>query len=434
MGKNRLLTIFLVVFVDLLGFSLILPLLPYYAQEFGASDILIGVLVAAYALAQLVGAPLLGRLSDKYGRRPILLVSIFGTAVGFLLLAWAEPLGRALGTTFFGDNLAAINLMVLAVLFFSRVLDGLTGGNISVAQAYISDVTDVSNRAKGLGMIGAAFGLGFIIGPAVGGSLSTFGFGVPAYVAAALAILNLVAVYFFLPESLTAEKRAEIGALAQRTPVNFSSMMAAFTRPRVGPLLHVRFFFGLAFSMFQSIFALYASKDPLQLDAQQTAYVLTYVGLLSVVIQGFAIGRLTQRFSERQLMLVAAISQAIGLLAWGLAPNLWTLLLVLIPIAFGGGILNTVINSALSKSVYPEEIGGTLGLAASVESLTRVIAPIAGGLLLARFGALGPGIFCGLVMIWVSTFIWRRLISNPDPPLAPRGNPSGEFALQGAGD
>ena len=162
--------------------------------------------------------------------------------------------------------------------------------------------------------------------------------------------------------------------------------------------------------------------------------MLTYVGLLSVVIQGFAIGRLTQRFSEKQLMLVAAISQAVGLLAWGLAPNLWTLLLVLIPIAFGGGILNTVINSALSKSVYPEEIGGTLGLAASVESLTRVIAPIAGGLLLARFGALGPGIFCGLVMIWVSTFIWRRLINNPDPPLAPRGSPGSEFALQGAGD
>ena len=420
MRTNRLLTIFLVVFVDLLGFSLILPLLPYYAEQYGANAIVVGLLVASYAAAQLIGAPLLGRLSDQYGRRPILLTSIAGTAAGFLLLGLAEPLGEALGTALFGGSLVAINLVILSLLFVSRILDGLTGGNISVAQAYISDITTAENRAKGLGLIGAAFGLGFIIGPAVGGFLSTFGYSVPAYVAAAIATINLVAVYFFLPESLTAERRAEMMA-RPRPSFSAGALWAALQRPRVGPLFHVRFFFGMAFSMFQSIFALYAAGYPLNLSVQNTAFVLTYVGVLSVFTQGFAIGRLTKRYTERQLMLVSAIMMAVGLLLWGFVPNVITLLIVMIPLAFGGGVLNTVINSSLSKSVYPEEIGGTLGLSGSIESLTRVLSPAIGGILLQSFGAIGPALFTSVLMVWVSSFIWRKLFVNPDPPLEPRG-------------
>jgi DHA1 family tetracycline resistance protein-like MFS transporter len=418
---KRMLTIFLVVFVDLLGFSLILPLLPYYAEQYGANAILVGLLVASYAAAQLVGAPLLGRLSDQHGRRPILLVSIAGTALGFLLLGLAEPLGAALGAAFFGGALAAVNLAILSLLFVSRILDGLTGGNISVAQAYISDITTAENRAQGLGLIGAAFGLGFIIGPVVGGFLSNFGYAVPAYAAAAIATVNLVAVYFFLPESITLERRAEM--MAQPRPAfSFSALGAALQRPRVGPLFHVRFFFGLAFSMFQSIFALYAAGFPLNLSVQNTAFVLTYVGVLSVFTQGIAIGRLTKRYSERQLMLASAIMMAVGLLLWGLTPNLIMLLIVMIPLAFGGGVLNTVINSSLSKSVHPEEIGGTLGLSSSIESLTRVLSPAIGGILLQSFGAIGPALFTAVLMAWVSTFIWRKLFVNPDPPLEPRGS------------
>jgi DHA1 family tetracycline resistance protein-like MFS transporter len=177
MNNKSLLTIFVIVFVDLLGFSLILPLLPYYAETFGANPTVTGFLVASYALAQLLGAPLLGRLSDRIGRRPVLLVSIFGTFLGFILLGAARSLW---------------------VLFAARIIDGLTGGNISVAQAYITDVSDEKNRAKALGMIGAAFGLGFIIGPAVGGLMSTWGYSVPAFAAAALSLVNLTLVFFFL--------------------------------------------------------------------------------------------------------------------------------------------------------------------------------------------------------------------------------------------
>ena len=418
MGKNRVLTIFLVVFVDLLGFSLILPLLPYYAEQYGANAIVIGLLTASYAAAQLVGAPILGRLSDQHGRRPILLVSIAGTILGFVLLALAEPLGTALGTAL-GGALVTVNTCVMAILFVSRILDGLTGGNISVAQAYISDISTPENRNKALGLIGAAFGLGFIIGPAIGGFLSTYGYAVPAWAAAILATINWVAVYLFLPESITPERRAE---LAHRPQPKFSlgALSMALRRPRVSPLFHVRFFFGLAFSMFQTIFALYAAGYPLNLSVQNTAYVLTYVGLLAVFTQGFAIGKLAKRYSDRQLMLASAIMMALGFWLWALVPNVITLLIVLIPLSFGGGILNTVINSALSKSVYPEEIGGTLGLSASIESLTRVISPALGGLLLQVARPWGPAVFTGTVMIYVATFIWRRLFVNPDPPLEPR--------------
>ncbi|HRK74141.1 MAG TPA: MFS transporter, partial [Rhodothermales bacterium] len=168
MQNRQLLTIFLILFVDVLGYGLILPLLPYYAKAYGAGEVVIGLIVASYALMQFVGAPLLGRWSDIRGRRPILLISVAGTALGFIILALAEPI------SFFvlGDkNTAGVHKLILILLFLSRMLDGLTGGNISVAQAYITDVTDEQNRARGLGLMGAAFGLGFILGPAAGGFL-----------------------------------------------------------------------------------------------------------------------------------------------------------------------------------------------------------------------------------------------------------------------
>jgi DHA1 family tetracycline resistance protein-like MFS transporter len=397
MNNKRLTIIFLIVFVDLLGFSLILPLLPYYAATFGADAFVTGLLVASYAVAQLIGAPLLGRWSDRAGRRPVLLISIFGTFIGFLLLGFAGALW---------------------ILFLSRVIDGLTGGNISVAQAYIADVTDEKNRARGLGMIGAAFGLGFIIGPAVGGALSVFGYAVPAFAAAALSLINLLAVFVFLPESLTAERRAAIAA-QKKPPFTLRALIVALNRPRVGPLLHTRFFFGLAFALFQSVFALYAQYR-LGLDAQTTGYVLAYVGLLSVLVQGVAIGKLTARFAESRLIFAASVVMGLSLLAWAFAPNLIALLVILAPIAFAGGTLNTVLSSALTKAVTREEIGGTLGLASSVESVTRVIAPTLGGFLIEFYGAGAPGIFSALVMLWVVTFVWRRIIVNPDPPLALR--------------
>jgi DHA1 family tetracycline resistance protein-like MFS transporter len=356
------------------------------------------------------------------------LVSVFGTFVSLVLLGVAEWLGNAFAGWF--GLAASANILILGLLFLARVTDGLTGGNISVAQAYITDVTTEENRAQGLGMIGAAFGLGFIIGPATGGLLSTYGYAVPAFAAAGLALLNLASIYFYLPESLTADKRMEMAAnQSDRPSLSLKSLWQALNRARVGPLLHIRFFFGLAFSIFQTIFALYALYR-LDLDARATGFILTYVGFLSVFVQGFAVGKLSKRFKESYLILVSTVLMAVSLLAWAFTPNVTTLLIVMVPLAFAGGILGTILNSALSKAVYPEEVGGTLGLSASLESLTRVIAPSLGGFLLGQVGTWAPGVLAALIMGWVSVFVWRRLFVNPDPPLPQRSKPvSGEVVI-----
>ncbi|MCA9963587.1 MAG: MFS transporter [Anaerolineales bacterium] len=399
MERNKLITIFAIVFVDLLGFSILIPLIPFYAKLFAASDTVVGLLVASYAAAQFVGAPILGRWSDVYGRRPILLISILGTVAGFIILGVANSLW---------------------LLFASRVLDGLTGGNISVAQAYITDVTDEQNRARGLGMIGAAFGLGFIIGPALGGLLSAWGatfagglnweFALPAFVAASLAAFNWLGVFLWLPESLTAEERA---ANRQRGGAkrgfSFRTLREALQRPFIGSLLTVRFFYSLAFGLFQTIFPLYA-LNRLGLEAAQTAYVLTYVGVLVVLVQGVFIGRLTARYDERRLLFYSTVLMTISLLGWAFAPSLLVLLVVLIPLALAGGIFNTVINSALTKAVTREEVGGMLGLSAALESLTRVIAPSSGGVLIQLLGTAAPGVVGAIITAVLIPYTWRTLM------------------------
>jgi DHA1 family tetracycline resistance protein-like MFS transporter len=391
MNKRLLVSIFLVVFVDLLGFSLILPLLPYYADSLGANSVAIGLLVSSYAAAQLIGAPLLGRLSDRFGRRPILLVSVLGTFVGFVMLV----IGGSLG-----------------MLFASRLLDGLTGGNISVAQAYIADSTDSENRAQGFGLIGAAFGLGFILGPVTGGFLSQWGYWVPALAAAGLSLLNIALIAFWLPESLSAEERSTRFQAAARPALTLKALLAALRRPRVGPLLHTRFFFGLAFAMLQTVFGLYALRR-FALGAESTGLILTYVGILSVIVQGFLVGRLSRKFGEMRLIVMSVALMAASLGAWALVASIPALIIVLAPIALAGGILNTVINSAITQAVTPVEVGGALGLAGALESATRVLAPTLAGALLGSLGTWAPGAFGALLLVWLLGFLWRRM-----PPLA----------------
>lgn len=387
--KKRLFSIFLVVFIDLLGFSIILPLLPFYAETYGASATLVGLLVAIYAAGQMISAPLLGRLSDRYGRRPFLIVSILGGAISFFILGLATN---------------------LTMLFIARLVAGLTAGNISVAQAYITDVTDVKNRSRGLGLIGAAFGLGFIIGPALGGLLSQWGYAIPAFVAAGIATLNLVVVVLWLPESLTEERKKEI-SLQKKSPISIKSLVATLRKPVVGPLLHTRVFYGFAFALFQSIFALYGQYR-FGLNAQNIGYILTYVGILSVITQGIIVGKISDRFPDSKIIFFSTLMIAVSFLAWAFSPSVIFLLIILLPIAMSAGILNTIINSALTKAVPPVEFGGILGLSASLESATRVVAPTLGGFLLQTFGTSAPGLLGGLILLWLSTHIFR-FVFNP---------------------
>jgi len=367
--KRRLGIIFAIVLVDMLSFSIVLPLLPYLADDLGASAAMIGLLTAVYPFAQFFGAPLLGRLSDRFGRKPVLLASIAGTAFGFVVLAVAR---------------------VLPILFVSRFIDGITGGNISVAQAYIADVTDEESRGKALGMIGAAFGLGFILGPVSGGLLSDISYAAPAWAGAILAVINMGLVKFFLPESLTDENKARL-AKKRHSSIDFNALRATFAHPRVGRLLWMRLSTGMAYGIFETGFVLWAIAA-LSLSARTNGLLLGYIGILSVLVQAFLIGKLTARFSDEKLILGSISLAGIALAIWGFVPNIPLLLLLMPALSVGLAVSNTIMTSALSKSVDRDEVGGIMGLQMSIQSFTRIPTPIIAGLLIERAPVWSPGL------------------------------------------
>ena len=376
-NKKQLALIFAFVFLDLLGYSLILPLLPYYASEFGATLTLVGLLGTVNGLGQLIAAPVIGRLSDRYGRRPMLILAVSGTVLSFLLLGFAQNLW---------------------MIFLSRALDGLLGGDTALARAYITDITEPQERAKSLGLIGAAFGLGFIIGPVMGGVLSQFGINIPAIIAAGLSFICLIAIIFWLPESLPPSERQRMRT-NPHTAFNLMNLFDELRRPCVGPLLIIRLFYSFAFTLFQSNFSLYA-KEVLGLNVQNTGLVLTYVGLLSVIVQGFAIGKLTKLFKERKLIITSILLLAVCLLVWGFTQDIWLLLIILAPIALSAGILNTLLTSQITKAVYQEDVGGTLGLANSMQTLAQIVTPGMGGLILSSLGPWALGASSSLFMVF----------------------------------
>jgi len=391
----RLLSIFTVVFVDLLGFGLILPLLPYYAWAYGATESSVGLLVSAYAAMQLVAAPLLGRLSDRLGRRPVLVVSVAGSAAGFGLLAAAEGLSPQLAGWLGLDGRG----WALTMLFAGRLVSGATGGNLSVAQAYIADITGPQDRARGFGLVGAAFGLGFILGPALGGFLSRWGYSLPALAAALLAVLNLFLVVWRLPESRQGVRAGCPPAQRPERVVRSGGIAA---------LLTVRVLFSLAFAVFQTMFPLYALLR-FRLSGQDTGLILSYVGVLLVLTQTFLVGRLGRRVPESRLIPAGLALMTLSLFGWALAPSVPWLLVVLLPASVAGGLLNTSLNATLSRAVGPEQVGTVLGLGAAGESLMRVVAPVLGGLLMEGLGTAGPGFFSAALLLGLTPFAARVL-------------------------
>src|SRR5256885_3343959 len=292
MKRSPLLVIFITVFIDLVGFGIVIPVLPFYVEgtKFHASTSMVGLLFASYSVMQFIFTPILGRLSDRYGRRPILLISLLGTCLGFLILGFATT---------------------LTMLFIGRIIDGISGGNISTAQAYIADSTTKEDRAKGMGLVGAAFGLGFVFGPAIGGVLSHWGIGVPFFFAAGLSFANAILLYFTLPETVTPDHPARISAAGGR---GWSYLIKSLAQPRLGFVLIIYFFFIVAFSIMTTSFSLY-TMFRFGYDAQHNGYLFAYVGVLAVIIQGGLIGRLVKRFGELPLVIVGALFFAGSLFA-----------------------------------------------------------------------------------------------------------------------
>jgi DHA1 family tetracycline resistance protein-like MFS transporter len=356
MTRSPLVIILTTVFIDLVGFGIVIPVLPFYAEgtTFNGTPRTVGLLFASYSIMQLIFSPILGSLSDKYGRRPVLLLSIIGTGIGFLVLGFAKT---------------------LFMLFVGRILDGITGGNISTAQAYIADITTKENRASGMGLIGAAFGLGFIFGPAIGGILSGWGIQVPFLFAAALCFANAVLLYFKLPETVTGDHPAKNRAAQGR---GFSQLIESLKQPRLAFVLTIYFLSIVAFSIMTTAFSLY-TMFRFGYDALHTGYLFAYVGLISVIIQGGLIGRLVKRFGDLPLVITGALCMAIGLFAVPfVGPSAGGLAVLLIGggiLAVGNSLATPVLTSLASKSAGEAQQGSVMGVTQSAASLARAVGP-----------------------------------------------------------
>jgi DHA1 family tetracycline resistance protein-like MFS transporter len=363
MRRSPLVVIFITVFIDLVGFGIVIPVMPYYveSERFNATPRALGFLFASYSVMQLIFTPVLGRLSDKHGRRPVLLFSIIGTGIGFLIMGAATTLW---------------------VLFAGRILDGITGGNISTAQAYVADVTTPENRARGMGMFGAAFGLGFIFGPAIGGVLSRWGIHMPFYFAAALAFANATLLYFVLPETVTPNHPARISAAATRS---WTSVWRMLQHRRLALVLAISFLFVVAFSIMTTVFPLYTMYR-FDYDALHNGYLFAYIGIISAVIQGVFIGRLVKRWGEISLIIAGATVLAVSLLILPFVGQwqggLWGLLALLVVFSTGNSLATPSLASLASKSVGAGEQGGVMGVSQSAASLARTVGPIIGGTLI----------------------------------------------------
>lgn len=382
--------VFTTVVIDLVGFGMVLPILPLWAEEFGASPTEIGLLTASYAVAQIVFAPLWGRLSDRYGRRPVILVSLAGSAIAALMIGLAGA---------------------LVVLWLARVLQGVAGASYAAAQAYVADVTTARERARGMGLIGAAFGLGFILGPAFGAVFSAVDARLPFFVAAGLAAVNLAIAFRRLPESLRP------GAPRAQAP-RLDVLRRALASRELGPLVWLSFVATFAFVGMEATFALFGERR-FDYGATEIAGLFAFIGVMAAVAQGLLVGRLAERFGEGRVMIAGLVGTAAGLLLVAVSESLWALLPGLAVLAVGSGLVFAATTALISLAAGESEQGSVLGLTASVGGAARIAGPVIGTLLFEHAGIASP-LILGAVLFALCAAGGLRLRTSSSPGTAAR--------------
>jgi len=396
--KSALLPIFLIVLVDVLGFTIVIPLLAFYAEEFGATPLVATTLVSVYAVCSLISTPIIGRLSDQYGRKPLLMISQCGTCAGFIMLALSNSLW---------------------MVFVGRILDGFTAGNLSIAQAYISDNTAPENRAKAFGVIGIAFGIGFMFGPGLGGWLgNAYGHNMPFVVAACLSALSIICTGTLLSSEKPPQGAVQADGPRGRRPSAFDWRVYAeyFGRPVLRAIYIQFFLFSFAFSLFFSGFALFAKHNPeLQWGSDEVGYLFTYSGFLGIIMQGGLLGRMVKKFGEFKLTLLGFVASAISYGLIGFSQTVALLIVASTVSAFGHGVLRPVLTARLTQAVGRHEQGVVLGISGSLGSVAMALAPPTGGAMLddahlVAWAMIPAGVsVIGLLF----TFLWSGVTARP---------------------
>lgn len=390
--RSRLLVIFMTVFIDLVGFGIILPLSPYLAREFNASALEIGLLMSVYSVMQFVFSPFWGVLSDRIGRRPVILIGLFGGGVSYLMFAFSGSLW---------------------LLFVARALAGIFGGNISTAHAYIADVTKPEDRSKGMGLIGAAFGLGFIFGPLIGavlgivgqniGSAPPFGMSFSAIGAALLCFMNFAFAWFVLEESLPAELRGKIRERKSR----FLELAKHLRTPVAGQLMIVYFLSGLAMAQMEAMLFPYLA-DQFGWGLEKSSLGFAYVGVLLVITQGFLVRKWMPRFGERNVLLSGLFFFALSLALIPLSVNVALLGITMTMLALGNGLMRPPNLGLISLATPVDEQGAAMGVTNSLASLGRILGPAIGGFLYQRLSPSTPFYFAGVLGFLAFALAWRE--------------------------
>jgi DHA1 family tetracycline resistance protein-like MFS transporter len=362
--RRTLTTLFLIVFTDLVGFGIIIPLLPLYAEHYRPAPWVFGLLMAAYSAMQFIFAPILGRLSDRVGRRRVLLISLTGSILGAVMFALADS---------------------LVWLFASRLLAGMAGGNIATAQAVIADTTSPAERARGMGLIGAAFGLGFIAGPALAGVLAPFSLAAPGWGAATCSTAALVMAFVYLPETRPTD--VPVTRLAPTSGV--ARLAFAWRNPELAPLMVIGFAVVTGFAAFEVTFAQFL-HDRLALAHSGVSFLFVYVGVLAAAVQGGLMGLATRKLGEARLVIGGLVSTAVGLLLLASAHHLWAVLTVLPALSLGAGLAMPSLSSLVSRSAAADQQGLALGAYQGVSSLARVVGPFAAEIALGTWGVAAP--------------------------------------------
>ncbi len=389
--SRQLLIIFLTILVNLIGFGIIIPLLPFYAEHFGASAVMVGLLSSSFSLAQFLFAPFWGRLSDRVGRRPVILIGLLGSALSYAFFALATS---------------------LPMLFLARSLAGIAGANIPTAQAFIADTTTAETRARGMGLIGAAFGLGFIFGPAIGGFLSHWGYAAPAWFAAALSLANFVAAVFLLPESRPPHARDT------SRPGRIEVIRRAVAQPNLPMVLLVYFLVVAAFASFEATFALYSERR-FGFTPATIGYMFAWIGVVLATVQGVLVGRVVKRVGEKRLVPLAIFAIALALGFVPVAGTVPLLAAVAGLLAMGMGFNSPSMLSAISQLADARDQGSTLGVSQSLGSLARIIGPLWGGWVFDQFGVQFPFFTSAAVMLLacaLSVVAFNRVELGPASP------------------
>jgi DHA1 family tetracycline resistance protein-like MFS transporter len=411
MDLKRLFPILMVIFTNMLGAGVIMPILPLYAEgEFGGTVLQITLLSTAFFAAQFFAAPWLGRLSDRVGRRPVLLISQLGTILAFILFIFAGPLGQKL------DGMASWLPLTggMTMLYVARILDGITGGNITTAQAYVSDITEQEHRARGLGLLQGAFGVGFIFGPAFGGILANYGSTVPFIGAAIITGITFLLTFFTLTESLPSEARAE----DLETSKNRFQIRSLVKRSRILNVMGVAFFATLAFSALPATFALYAERVlfaesvPPHLTELIIGLMLALYGVIMVITQVGVLGPLVKRFGERRVLFMGNLSLMLAMFGVGFVATPLLAGIFFIPFAFGQGVIHPNLQALMTGFGGRGTGGRLLGVYQSSRSLALIFGPVWAGL---AFEQIGPRsvYFIGSVIMMIAAILAFRLMLLP---------------------